>query len=389
MKTLLFPCLVILSLCLSACKAAATTAIPTSRTTQSIPTATPGRATGAFTIEPFQDVRDQDLLRTEYLNGAPLELDEKLIATLWFNLATTWPEQARLVAQTVLERGKNPGLGVRALHAQGITGQGVNVAIIDQNMLTDHPEFAGKIAAYFDVGTGQSADSGSMHGPAVTSLLVGETIGTAPGAKVYYAAAPSWTLDAQPYADALDWIIAENEKLPADQKIRVVSVSAAPSGPGTNFTRNNAAWDAAVQRAVEAGMLVLDCTLDRGITAPCYVDPKDAERVEKCTPGWPSAAYQSVDTAQRIYIPASYRTTAEEYTRGEFSYQYAGQGGLSWTAPYLAGVLALGWQIQPDLSGAQMLEILFDSAYSTPDSLKIINPEAFIQMVKLTGGEPK
>ena len=215
------------------------------------PTPTPEVTLTAPVITPFQDVRDEDLLRTEVTSGQPLELDEALIATLWFNQATAWPEAARPIAQAVLERGKNPGLGVRGLHAQGLTGAGVNVAIIDQNMLTDHPEFTGKIAAYHDVGTAQPADQGSMHGPAVTSLLVGNAIGTAPGAQVYFAAAPSWKLDAQDYADALDWIIAENAKLEPGQKIRVVSVSAAPSGPGTNFTQNSAAWDAAVADGLE------------------------------------------------------------------------------------------------------------------------------------------
>jgi hypothetical protein len=37
----------------------------------------------------------------------------------------------------------NPGLGVRELHEEGITGKGVTVAIIDQNMILDHPEFQG------------------------------------------------------------------------------------------------------------------------------------------------------------------------------------------------------------------------------------------------------
>lgn len=95
--------------------------------------------------------------------------------------------------KAVLKNAMNPGLGVSKLHAQGITGKGVNVGIIDQPLCQDHPEFAGKIAAYFDAGCGGSESS--MHGPAVASLLVGSNCGTAPDAKVYYAAAPSWKRD--------------------------------------------------------------------------------------------------------------------------------------------------------------------------------------------------
>lgn len=331
-------------------------------------------------IQPYQDVRYQDF------SGINVKLDEPLMETLWFNESTKWPDNAaKMAANAILERGKNPGLGIRKLHEQGITGKGVNVAIIDQNLVPDHPEFQGKIAKYFDVGTKQPADQGSMHGPAVTSLLVGENIGTAPGAKVYFAAAPSWTADAQYYADALDWIVNENEKLPEGGKIRVVSVSAAPSGSGSPFTINNAAWDSAYARATQAGLLILDCTTDHGIAATCYYDPNDPDNVAKCTPGWPGMSTPPMPG--RLFIPSSFRTTAEEYSKGDFSYQYTGRGGLSWSIPYLSGVLALGWQVRPEMTNSQIMDLLFKSAYTTEGGQKIINPAAFIDMVKGAGSQ--
>lgn len=147
-------------------------------------------------IKPFQDIRDKDVKN----HG---NLGEVLIQTLWFNESTIWTEKDKALVENIMKLGMDPGLGIRALHSEGITGQGVNVAIIDQNMVLDHPEVRGKIVKYFDAGTKTAANEGSMHGPAVTSLLVGENIGTAPEANVYYAAAPSWTGDAQYYADAL------------------------------------------------------------------------------------------------------------------------------------------------------------------------------------------
>jgi hypothetical protein len=122
----------------------------------------------------------------------------------------------------------NPGLGVRQLHAQGLTGKGISVAIIDQPLFQDHPEFAGKILAYHDVGC---KSENSMHGPSVASLLVGAKCGTAPDARLFFVAAPSWTADSMFQAQALDWIVDQNAKLESEKKIRVVSVSAAPSGP--------------------------------------------------------------------------------------------------------------------------------------------------------------
>ena len=59
-----------------------------------------------------------------------------------------------------------------------------------------------------------------MHGPAVASLLAGKTIGVAPDAHIYYAAWPSWLEDSRYAADALDWVLEQNEALP-EGKIRV------------------------------------------------------------------------------------------------------------------------------------------------------------------------
>lgn len=327
----------------------------------------------------YEDVRQTSMLK--------FNLSEAKIKTYWFSTSMNhWSAQAEPIVQSLLEQGKNPGLGVRVLHQQGLIGKGITVAIIDQNLALDtkgafdHPEYAGKILKYKDFGTEQGSSRGSMHGPAVVSLLVGETIGTAPGARLYFAAVPSWKQDAQYYADALNWLVDENENLPADQKIRAVSVSAAPSGQGSPFNKNNAAWDKAYERATQAGMLVLDCTEDKGQTAPCYYDLADPENVSKCTPGWPGMSVQQ-EFGKRILVPTSLRSQAEEYNFGQVAYQFTGRGGLSWSIPYLAGVLAMGWQIRPDLTGPQMMDLIFQSAYDQT-GMKVINPPAFIDAVK-------
>jgi len=312
-----------------------------------------------------------------------------LASTLTFNQKTVWPEQAKLPAicdpDRLLKEGINPGLGIRELHKQGITGKGINVAIIDQPMYLDHPEFAGKIVAYHDVGCGSES---SMHGPAVASLLVGTNCGTAPGARVYYAAAPSWKKDSAYYAKALSWIIKQNKNLPASEKIRVVSVSAAPSGTGSPFDKHNEMWDEACDRAEADGIIVLDCTRHHGFIGPCWYDSGTPESVTRCKPGFPGRAGFR-QRATTILVPSSPRTTAEEYDKGEFGYQYCGRGGLSWSIPYCAGVLAMGWQVNPDLPPEQMRELLFKSAYVHKSGAKIINPKKFIKLVKKAKAAPR
>ena len=215
-----------------------------------------------------------------------------------------------------------------------------------------------------------------MHGPAVASLLVGETCGTAPGAKVYYAAAPSWTKDTAYQARALEWIIEQNRQLPQDRKIKVVSVSAAPSGSGSLFTKNQPMWDEACRKAEAEGMLVLDCTQHRGLIGPGFFEKTAEDDPASCRAGFPPDGFSSY-SSNRVCVPTCPRTTAEETVKGEFSYIYWGEGGLSWAIPYAAGVLAMGWQVWPEATPEQMKELLFETAYFSPIGAKIIHPVKF------------
>ncbi len=347
-----------------------------------------GRSRSFKTVQPITHVSEFDDVRWKDMSKLNLSDKKYIIPTLTFNKKTVWPESNKLPAgcdpNKLMTDAMNPGLGVRSLHQQGITGKGVNVAIIDQPVFLDHPEFKGKVVAYYDTGCDSQ---GSMHGPAVTSLLVGTNCGTAPDARVYYVAVPSWKRDTAYEARALDWIIEQNKKLPAGDKIRVVSVSAAPSGQGAPRDKNQYMWDQDCARAEAQEILVLDCTHHRGLIDRCWYDIKSPDNVVKCTPGAPGmpSRYQP----GKILVPASPRTVAEEYDKGNCGYTYCGRAGLSWAIPYAAGVLALGWQICPDLTSEQMRDLLFSSAYTNGRGDKLINPVRFIQLVKEAKAPPK
>ncbi len=337
------------------------------------------------TLEPFDNVGGKDL-RAYDLRNAGAILD-----TLAFNQQTLWPTPDRLPEgfdpNALLQEGMNPGLGVRALHAEGITGAGVHVGLIDQPLLLDHPEYAGKIVSYHDAGCGPSTSS--MHGPGMASQLVGKRCGTAPGAKLHVVAVPSWKADADYYARALDRLVTRNREVREDQKIRVVSVSAQPSGEGSDYA-NQSLWDRAVQQAQAHGVLVLDCTWHHGFVSLCWLDPQDRESVEACTPGFRNGIVE-VDKGH-IHVPSAPRTTAEASAERPYGYAYDGggrrsrrpmsKGGYSDTIPYAAGILALGWQIRPDLTPTQIKEMLLASAYVHKSGARIIHPTAFIELIR-------
>ncbi len=312
----------------------------------------------------------------------PEQFDPAMIETYTFYSNVTFTG-AEAIAEEVLEAGKNPGLGVRALHEQGITGAGVNVAIIDGLLPTDHPEFAENIVACYD---SYEDSQFPMHSSVVTSFLLGDTTGVAPDANLYYASAPTYEMDATYFADCLDWIVAQNAALPDGEKIRVVSVSAAPQ---EGYYDNGELWTEVVARATEAGILVIDCRTDRstGFVHSSYPDPNDRENPEACTPGYPSEVFDDFSDPfydGMIFAPASYRTSALEFAEGQNLYAYWGEGGQSWAVPYVAGVLALGWVVNPSLDAQTMRQLLFDSCYINESGNHMIDPVAFIEAVRQT-----
>ena len=297
------------------------------------------------------------------------------------------------LASKILEKGKNPGLGIRDLHKQGITGKSVNVAIIDQNLLTDHPEFTERIVAYYDSGCNQPQNCGSYHGASVTSILAGKTIGVAPEVNVYYAAAPGWEKDAKYFADCLNWIINQNKTLTTSQKIRIVSVSSAPTSKD-NWYKNGELWEKAVIAAQKDGIFIIDCRPgeDTGFVFSSYYGLDDKDNISKGKPGYPdgkpgdsNGKYQDFSQEpwkKLLFAPASFRTCAQEYIKGECLYRYDSSGGQSWAVPYVSGVMALGWQVNPKLDGETMKSLLFQTSWVNEQGLHFINPPAFIKAVR-------
>ena len=64
---------------------------------------------------------------------AGMELTEEQLDGLTFDTHTYFDSTIYnyFDPEAEMEKGKDPGLGIRDLHAQGITGEGVNIGIID------------------------------------------------------------------------------------------------------------------------------------------------------------------------------------------------------------------------------------------------------------------
>lgn len=306
------------------------------------------------------------------LVNCDLTRQAKLVWSMPFDTRTVWPPADRLPEGfnpiRLLKEGTNPGLGVRRLHEQGIDGRGVRIAIVDQPLVPDHREFVDQLERYEEVRV--LGVRPQMHGPPVASIAVGKTCGVAPGARLSYYAVPMWKPDNRPYCDVIDKILAENAKLSVEQRIRVVSISTGMFPQQANID----CWRAAKRQAADNGLLIVTCTQDvlrygRLIRIP-GADPDDPA-------GYRAGAYGAGPGP--LLVPAGGRTTASHYGPGVYTYWT--EGGLSWATPYIAGVAALACQVNPDITPAQLVELIKQTAVRTAAG-QVLNPVAFIEAVR-------
>ena len=306
-----------------------------------------------------------------------LDLSRKgeLLKGMPFDSVTVWPPRDLLPPdfdpRKVMEWGKDPGLRVKRLHEQGITGQGVHVAIIDQPLLLDHIEYQDRLAGYTDIDTG-NADP-QMHGAGVASLFVGKTCGTAPGAILHFWAEPSWKGDYQYRCRALEQTLQYNRDKKRPEQIRIVSVSKGFSPREPNLDQ----WKALLAQAEQAGVYVIHCR-KMGFGAGCRFlkDSSDPANYQLCAFYSGGSVYRESGS---LFTPIDYRTTASPEAKDVYAFWTV--GGLSWGAPYIAGVVACGLQVNPDLPVNQIDKLLYDSGWDFQRG-KLINPLGFVDAAR-------
>jgi hypothetical protein len=320
---------------------------------------------GSLTTLPHYDPNSTDGwqvdLRSYDLSN--LDLSQSLNDLLYadFDTQTKWPPSEKMPSgydwQQIMALGKNPGLGVRSLHAQGIDGLNIGIAIIDSALLVDHPEFATQVRMYEEINIRPAATS-EMHGLAVASIAVGKTTGVAPKADLYYIAADpgdsgtggSFTYNFHYIAQAIQRILEINRGLQAGHRIRVISISDGWSPEYKGYSEITAA----VKSAKNAGILVVSSSLEetygykfQGLGRPPLADP---DRFESYEPGiwWANYFYANAPSSDRLLVPMDSRTTAGP--GGIEDYAFYRQGGWSWSIPYIAGVYALAAQVKPTIT---------------------------------------
>lgn len=337
------------------------------------------------------DVRFSDLRKLD------LREEEEALELVTFDTETQWGTQlpSEFDPVKILEEGKNPGLGIRSLHEKGITGKGVNIGIIDQGLNLDHHEYKGKIKLYERLH--DYDEHSTMHGPAVTSLAVGNTTGVAPDANIYYIACSfmdidkdrNMTINLDYMAQAIHRMLDINAQLPEEDKISVISISRGFSREDTE-TKGSAAVYEAIEEAKKQGVFVITTSTyenyDFSLEGLGRIDgrnPDDTASYE--ARAFMKNDYGYMNHTNSLMVPMDDRTMAG--FASEESYAYFGKGGFSWTCPWLAGMYALCLQESPDLSASQFVELALSTSVDqkSEDGIivkNIIQPEALIKAVQ-------
>jgi subtilisin family serine protease len=128
---------------------------------------------------------------------------------------------------------------VQRLHAEGLTGRHVGIAVVDRPLLTTHREFADRLRWYDEIDT-EAGDPAGWHSTAVASIAAGARVGVARQAGrhdlewraarqlVRRGTAGVHTGHTLPLA--IRRVLALNTRLPADRRIRAMAIAIAIGG---------------------------------------------------------------------------------------------------------------------------------------------------------------
>lgn len=337
------------------------------------------------------------------------QLDDLMHAI--FDSETKWPEYQLegFNPNMIMEMGKNPGLQIRKLHEQGVTGEGVGIAIIDYALLVDHVEYKDNLKVYEEIH--HPSPYAHFHGSGVASLAVGKTIGVAPEADLYFIGCQNFdwdfknktsTTNFEYTAQAIERVLVINKSFPENRKIRVISIST-----GWNpQLKGYEAMTIAIEKAKSQGIFVTSVNLFEynekfhfhGLDRYPTSDPDDFASFKVIDwDYWISMIshiegnvefyeenYDIDNNKKILLLPTHGRTIASAGSNED--YAFWAQGGWSWTIPQISGLYVLACQVKPDITP----EEFWNTAYKTGISIdiqkdgninegRIVNPNKLIE----------
>lgn len=253
---------------------------------------------------------------------------------------------------------------IQELHNQGITGAGINVAVIDQGFPTVHDEFKECLKDYKDYQT----NSHSFHGITVISSLAGKNLGVAPNANIYFYGIreAKQNLICEDTIKALKDIYERNIN---GENIRIVSISGYAHTLSSEFEsikENLKSQDCYIIDSPTFGKK-LTCINERTIDGKTtyYYSEWQQEKPENLS-----------FLKSRIAVPFS---GVSPLWNTEHDYKIGGDTSYSWVIPRLSGIFALCLQLKPDMTLDELENLIVETKTVTEEGITIINPRGIIE----------
>ncbi|WP_329156886.1 S8 family serine peptidase [Streptomyces sp. NBC_01717] len=261
-------------------------------------------------------------------------------------------------------------IGAQKVWAEGNTGTGVKVAVLDTGIDAEHPDLAGQVDASASFVPNEDVADYVGHGTHVASTIAGtgnasdgKEKGVAPGVRLDIGKVLNNEGSGQD-----SWIIAGMEWAARDAQARIISMSLGGGGDHTD------PMSQAVDRlSRETGALFVIAAGNGGphsIGSPGAADSaltvgavNSADQLAEFSSTGPRGGDLGLKpeiTAPGVDILAA----RSHFVRG--TGYYTTMSGTSMATPHVAGAAALLAAAHPDWTGAQLKEALVSSAKATP-----------------------
>ena len=227
----------------------------------------------------------------------------------------------------------------------------IPIAIIDSGVDADHPDLAAKlVTGYNFVNNNTNTDDVYGHGTAVAGTAAAITnnfIGIA-GTACESTIMPLLTLGSDGWATYYN--VARAVTFAADNNVRVINISL--GGSSSSITMQNA-----INYAWNKGVIIIASAGNNNSSAPVYPAACDnVVSVSATTSSDTRSSFSSYGNTIDVSAPGSYIYTTRWY--GGYGYW----NGTSFSSPIVAGLAALVLSVNPDLTNAQVVNLIEQNA---------------------------
>ncbi|WP_321394765.1 S8 family peptidase [Emcibacter sp.] len=275
-------------------------------------------------------------------------------------------------------------MGAIAAYEEGITGEGITVAVIDSGIDTDNPELVGNISpdsisiftnSYEDV---EDVDG---HGTAVAGVIAAVKNSTWVHGVAYNStilainAADPGTCGSPDDCEFYDNDIADAVDYAVAQGASVINISLGGDA------RNNDKLQNALRDAVEAGVVIVVSAGNIEDAAPPGTGDEPEASALDALESWANGqiiiagsvdkfneisyfSYKAGTIAQEVFLVAAGEEVPAVDIDEEFIWAYS---GTSFSAPHIAGAAALLFEAFPNLTGQEVAELLYSTATDLGD----------------------